>query len=126
MPNTGRPMEKLPLEPAPPAVPPNILDRAQTDVSLRAMIEDVLRRAAQHRADAPPPVDAIRASARLICKEARQRGLRAEQLVVMIKAVCAFLPEARAHFSIPGADEPLSQIISICVDEYYNEDAMRR
>ena len=55
--------------------------------------------------------------------DARRAGLRAEQLLVLIKEVWSGLPAGISRVQTMHGDERLNYVISTCVDEYYAGDA---
>ena len=58
-----------------------------------------------------------------MCTEARRSGLRAEQLLVMIKEVWSAIPAGISRVTSMHGDERLNYVISTCVDEYYGHRA---
>ena len=54
-----------------------------------------------------------------VCADARRAGLRAEQLLVLIKEVWSGLPAGLSRVQSVHGDERLNHVISVCVDEYY-------
>jgi hypothetical protein len=91
---------------------------------LRASLEVVFLDAGLRCADAPTDEQLdLRAPLREVCSEARRSGLRAEQLLVMIKDVWSGLPPGIAHVPSVHGDERLNYVISTCVDEYYGHIA---
>ena len=89
---------------------------------LRARLEVAFRDVRALSADAAPEQRReLRAALRDVCAEARRAGLRAEQLLVMIKDVWAGLPAGISRVQTVHGDERLNYVISTCVDEYYGE-----
>jgi hypothetical protein len=87
---------------------------------LRARLETAFRDVRAQLADsAPDQRSELRVSLREICVEARRAGLRAEQLLVLIKDVWSGMPSAVARVQTMHGDERLNYVISTCVDEYY-------
>jgi hypothetical protein len=87
---------------------------------LRASLQTVFRDAGLQYADgltAERP--ALRAALRQVCTEARRAGLRAEELLVLIKEVWSGLPAGISRLPSVHGDERLNYVISTCVDEYY-------
>ena len=71
--------------------------------------------------DEPVSTVRLRRALRLLCDDARARGVRVEQLVVTIKQAWNSLPEAAWR---PGDDrgtELLRRVVSVCIEEYYAE-----
>ncbi len=67
------------------------------------------------------PIDqsGLRENMRTIGAHARRHQLRAEHLLILIKEVCATLPEARELQASPAGADTLAQMITMAVDEYY-------
>ena len=65
----------------------------------------------------------LRTSLRQVCTDARRSGLRAEQLLVLIKDVWSGLPAGIARLPSVHGDERLNYVITTCVDEYYAQPA---
>lgn len=61
----------------------------------------------------------VRAALSQICADARRSGMRAEQLLVLIKDVWSELPVGIARMPSAHGDERLNYVITTCVDEYY-------
>ncbi len=66
----------------------------------------------------PLPNGELRHTMRLLCDEARRRGLRAEQVIVLLKEAWASLPEVQA-LSHNQRSEALSPIVTLCINEFY-------
>ena len=84
--------------------------------ALRCALGGQLRRSVY---DEPISTPQMRRALRLLCEDARRRGVRAEQLVVVIKQAWASLPETRWR---PGDDRGaviLERVVSLCIEEYY-------
>jgi hypothetical protein len=87
---------------------------------LRSRLETSFRDVRAHSADAAPEQGRdLRMALREICVEARRAGLRAEQLLVMIKDVWSAMPSEIARVQSVHGDDRLNYVISMCVDEYY-------
>jgi hypothetical protein len=87
---------------------------------LRASLQTVFRDAGLQYADGPTAErPALRAALRQVCTEARRAGLRAEELLVIIKEVWSALPAGISRLPSVHGDERLNYVISTCVDEYY-------
>jgi hypothetical protein len=88
--------------------------------ALRAVIQLTLRTDLRRViAGCPIEQSGMRENLRAIGAHARRHQLRAEQLLVMIKDVCASLPEARELGRTPAGTAVLSQLVPIAVDEFY-------
>ena len=87
---------------------------------LRSRLEIAFRDVRAQNADAAPEQQGeMRTSLREICAEARRAGLRAEQLLVLIKDVWSALPAGISRVQSGHGDDRLNYVISTCVDEYY-------
>lgn len=60
-----------------------------------------------------------------VCADARHAGLRAEQLLVLIKEVWSALPAGLSRVHSVHGDERLNYVISVCVDEFYDSTKAR-
>jgi hypothetical protein len=93
---------------------------------LRHSLELVFQDVRLQTADAPPSqLTGLRESLRTVCAEARRSGLRAEQLLVLIKDVWMGLPAGISRVQSVHGDERLRYVISTCVDEYYGDSTAR-
>jgi hypothetical protein len=91
-----------------------------TNHRLRSSLEMVFQDPHLQTADASPSAHReLRAALRQVCMEARHSGLRAEQLLVMIKDVWSGIPAGISRVRSMHGDERLNYVISTCVDEYY-------
>jgi hypothetical protein len=87
---------------------------------LRSRIEKSLRDVRAQSADAAAEQSReIRSALREICADARRSGLRAEQLLVLIKEVWSTMPASISRVQSAHGDDRLNYVISTCVDEYY-------
>jgi hypothetical protein len=75
---------------------------------------------------------ALRDDLRAVCEDARQRGLRAEQLLIAVKEIWANEPIARDIARNAGGTPFLTQVVTMALDAYYaishpgNDDGARR
>ena len=87
---------------------------------LRSRLELAFRDVRAQNADAAPEQRReLRDSLREICAEARRAGLRAEQVLVLIKDVWSAMPAGISRVQSVHGDDRLNYVISMCVDEYY-------
>jgi hypothetical protein len=95
---------------------------AMTNRRIRSIVEKVFRDVQTQSADASAEEEReIRESLRIVCVEARRSGLRAEQLLVLIKDVWSGIPAGISRVQSMYGDERLNYVISTCVDEYYGD-----
>jgi hypothetical protein len=95
-----------------------------TNRRLRTSLEMVFQDAHLQVADASASAHReLRSALRQICTDARHSGLRAEQLLVLIKDVWSGIPAGISRVRSMHGDERLNYVISTCVDEYYLSDA---
>ena len=85
---------------------------------LRALCSVALRSALV--ADGSPAVtmEGVRPLLAEACREARDRGVHAEKLLVLLKSTWLELPDAR---NIPRHEhvDLLARVVTLCIDEYY-------
>jgi hypothetical protein len=87
--------------------------------ALRAVIQMTLRTDLRRvLAGCPIEQSGLRENLRTIGSHARRHRLRAEQLLILLKDVCASLPEARELLA-KDRQAALDQLISMAVEEYY-------
>jgi hypothetical protein len=111
---------------------PNSQDKSPTDASdgaspngsthrkLRATLRRVFQEARLDIADQPADEEILlRPALSEVCSHARHAGLRAEQLLILIKEVWSGLPAGFSRVRTLHGDERLNYVISVCVDEYY-------
>jgi hypothetical protein len=92
------------------ALPPRVLSGAGV-VALRSALQAQLR--------GEWPDGALRRAIRVMCDEAHRNGLRAEQLLVILKDAWSSLPEV-ARLPTGGTRERLlDRIVTMCVEEFY-------
>ena len=88
---------------------------------LRASLQIIFQDAGHQYADVVPPRRPdLRVALRQICSDARRAGMRAEQLLVLIKEVWSGVPPVFSSALSVHGDERLNYVISTCVDEYYS------
>jgi hypothetical protein len=91
-----------------------------TNHRLRSSLEMVFQDPHLQTADASPSMHReLRTALRRVCTDARHSGLRAEQLLVLIKDVWSGIPAGISRVTSMHGDERLNYVISTCVDEYY-------
>lgn len=89
------------------------------DAPLRELAEVAVRRSVElYRAGARPSFDNLRQFLRPVCDSARETGLRAEQLLVILKRSWDHVPETEA-LDRDDADAALSELITLCIKEFY-------
>jgi hypothetical protein len=85
---------------------------AFTTPALRTALQAQLR--AQHDREAPE----LRRFALLVCTEAHRRGLRVEEVVVLLKQTWLSLPES-GHPARTTHATVVEHLISLCIEEYF-------
>lgn len=85
---------------------------------LGAFAQEVLRCAIRELPGPRPPSAELSAALCKLCDAAHERGLHAEQVLILLKETWRDLPEAR--WSMRHLDGgPLVRSISLCIDEFY-------
>jgi hypothetical protein len=64
---------------------------------------------------------ALRGAVQMVCREAHRRGMRVEHLLVTMKTAWQHLPEVRALPLDASRSRLLEHVISMCIEEYYEE-----
>lgn len=91
-----------------------------TQRRLRSSLQTIFQNAGLRLADVAPGATLdLRAALSQVCADARHSGMRAEQLLVLIKDVWSELPAGIARMPSAHGDERLNYVITTCVDEYY-------
>ncbi len=103
---------------APEALTSELSSASATLSNLRDMLDIVLRRAVSTVASDRSLSAGLHESMVRLCSLAHKRGVRAEQLLVMIKDAWSALPEAKRALK-DHSDEVLSRVITLCIDEFY-------
>ena len=85
----------------------------------------VLHHALEARQRGVDDRDAVRRSARSLCRIARRQGILVEHLILMCKDTWRALPEAQVLPRGVGNDM-LARVIAQCIDEYYRTDGEDR
>lgn len=109
------PQDKSHADPAEGASPIGSVNR-KLRTTLRRVFQDARLDLADVRADED---HRLRPALSQVCSDARHAGLRAEQLLVLIKEVWSGLPAGLSRVQSLHGDERLNYVISVCVDEYY-------
>ena len=111
-----QPSEAVPSSATTPAVdpgtalPPRVLSGAGV-VALRSALQAQLR--------GEWPDGALRRAIRVMCDEAHRNGLRAEQLLVILKDAWSSLPEVTRLPTGGTRERLLGRIVTMCVEEFY-------
>ena len=89
-------------------------------VSDRALgaVRDALVRSLQASAE---PTEEVRSALNALAREARERGVPPEQLLVVLKRIMHDLPEIRD--AEPPADQAstLQRVVTLCIKEYFSD-----
>ena len=95
-------------------------DLAAQRAALRELLELPLRTAVRRLAtEGTFDQSTLREELRAICEDARQRGLRAEQLLIAVKEIWANEPIARDIARNAGGTPFLTQVVTMALDAYY-------
>ena len=85
---------------------------------IAALMDGALRHAVHAAARGQAPDGRLHEALRRTCAAAHARGLRAEQLLVLVKDAWNELPEVR-RLPRHDADGMLARVVTLCVGEYY-------
>jgi hypothetical protein len=92
----------------------------EANAALRTVIKLTLRTDLRRvLGGCPLEQSGLRENMHTIGAHARRHRLRAEQLLILIKEVCAALPEAQQLQATPAGADTLAHVITMAVDEYY-------
>jgi hypothetical protein len=95
-------------------------DLAAQRAAIRDLLEVPLRTAVWRLANEGTfDQSTLREELRAVCEDARQRGLRAEQLLIAVKEIWANEPIARDIARNAGGTPFLTQIVTMALDAYY-------
>jgi len=90
-------------------------------IRLREVSDGTLLRALRGAARGDASTREIQTAIESVCADAREQGIAAEQLLIILKERWRELPEAqrllRRH-----ADETRAHLITLCIDAYYAAD----
>lgn len=87
--------------------------------NVRELAQLVLRHSVEaRRAGIPPSVENLRQYLRPVCDSAREEGLRAEHLLIIVKQAWDHLVEAGV-LDRSDNNAPLSEVITLCIKEFY-------
>lgn len=102
------------------------LTRTRTDrtTELRDLMHGTLRSALRKASCADIAGSDVHAMIVRGCVAARESGLRIEELLVVLKSAWREMPETR-HLLGHEADELLSSVITMCINEYYQRASGR-
>lgn len=108
-----------PLRRQGPAAAP-MTESASTAEALPNLLRHSLRCVLAAERNEEPDEAGLRVALRDVCERARCDGIRAEHLLVVLKASWRELPE-RAALPRYHADQALGRVISACIKEYYQD-----
>jgi hypothetical protein len=98
-------------------IPRNAREPASFSDLLRQSLHCVLI----EQSDREPEEAKLRVALRDLCERARGDGLRAENLLIMVKDSWHELPE-RARMPRHDADDALARVVCACIKEYYQDN----
>jgi hypothetical protein len=87
--------------------------------ALSAETLQVLRAAVAKHARGVAHDDELRHALRLLAQEAQSRRLRAEELIIALKALWRALPEVQEATDRSEQTALLGRLVSMCIEEYY-------
>ena len=67
----------------------------------------------------------LRQAARMLCADARERGMRAEQMLVALKDEWAALADVRRLAQGTARADVTRRFITLCIDEFYADSTRR-
>lgn len=94
------------------------LRASREPIRLTDLLRDVLGRLLQDEWRDDAPKGDLRIALRAACDQARNDGLRAEELLLVLKDAWRDLPDRRALPRI-DTDAALARVVTACIDEYY-------
>lgn len=110
-PHSGKVMQRTDSE----TIPPQSVQYA----NVRELAQLVLRHSVEaRRAGTPPSVENLRQYLRPVCDSAREEGLRAEHLLIVVKRAWDDLVETGV-LDRRDNDAALSEVITLCIKEFY-------
>jgi hypothetical protein len=80
---------------------------------------DAMRTALAAYIDAPVAGDALREALRAVAAEAREKAIRPEQLLVVLKDIWYGLPSVRRIGDASEQIRLLQRVVTMCIHEYY-------
>ena len=81
-----------------------------------------LRAALAAYAEEPVETTELRATLCSLAREARQKHIRAEHVLIALKEVWNDLPEVRSAHEPKEQIRALQQLVTLCIKEYYAEE----
>jgi hypothetical protein len=96
----------------------------QSRVRLRVLHDGVLLSALRWAAQDDGSDREIRTAIQSTCATAREAGVTAEQLLIVLKECWRKLPEAQRLLR-RDADETRARLVTMCIDEYYAPDGAK-
>ena len=93
--------------------------QAEHRPALSAETLQVLRVAIAKHARGEAHDDELRQALGLLAQEAQARRLRAEELIISLKALWRALPEVQQATNRSEQNELLGRLVSMCIEEYY-------
>jgi hypothetical protein len=93
--------------------------KAEHSPALSAETLQILRAAIAKHARSEAPDDELRRALSLLAREAQARRLRAEEVIIALKALWRALPEVQQAANRSEQNLLLGRLVSICIQEYY-------
>ena len=95
-------------------MPPNALAQETVD-SVRRALEHYVQRPASE------PAPELRTALHVLAKEAREKAVSPEQLLITLKGVWQALPEVEKARDYTEQTLILQRVVTICIKEYFAE-----
>lgn len=93
-------------------------------ICVEQLTDELLRKALEADVGERPLTASVTAAVGELCAEAHVRGLRAEEMLIILKERWRRLPAAHAG-SREAVDETFARVITLCIKEYYARLARR-
>ena len=93
--------------------------------SLPAHTLDAVRDALRRQLAAPAPEAGLRPALRELSREARERGILPEHVIVLLKDVWHSVPQQASTLSPAERAQILERAVTLCIEAYFDEDEPR-
>lgn len=86
-----------------------------------AETRDALRRALDGYVASGGAPDGVREALHLLAAEGRERGIHAEQVLILLKDMWYALPALQTVRAVDHQSRMLQRLVTICIESYYGE-----